>query len=232
MDEKTRRWLSRDALLHADMSEALGRGLGEIAAATEDGVLVSANDGFCGMLSCRDAETALELLEGRSFSILAIHQPEQEEALCRALGLETWMRCRQAVYEKKEPPAFDGSAIRPLTGEHLDFLTANYRQEDSEYLAWLLERGALFGDFREDRPVGFIGNHAEGGMGLLEVLPAWRRRGIGRELESFLIARELELGHRPYCQVFPDNWASLALQRKLGMTLAEGLLIWLSRPEN
>ena len=232
MDEKARGWFSRDALLHTDMSEALARGLGEIAAASEDGVLISADDAFCGMLSCRDLEAALELLAGRSFPLLAIHQAELEGELCARLGLETWMRCRQAVYERTEPPAFDGSGIRPLTGEHLDFLTANYRQEDSEYLAWLLERGALFGAFREGRPVGFIGNHAEGGMGLLEVLPAWRRRGIGRELESFLIARELRLGHRPYCQVFPENAPSLALQRKLGLTVTEDLVIWLRSPEN
>ena len=225
-------WLERDELLHTDMLEALRRGLGHVAAAEEEGVLLSADEGFCGLLSCRDGETALRLLEGRSFPLLAIHQPEQEALLCGKLGMETWMRCFQAVYERPVPPAFDPAGIRLLTEEHLDFLVANYRHEDSEYLAWLLERRALFGLFREGRLAGFIGKHAEGSMGLLEVLPAWRRQGIGQTLESFLIARELEQGNKPYCQLFTDNAASLALQKKLGMSLAKGRILWLRTPES
>ena len=234
MDRETiaRTWFSRDPLLHADMTEALRRGLGVIASAAERGVLVSADEDSCGMLSCADLDTALTLLDGRRFPLLSIHQAELESPLCRELGMETWMRCRQAVYLGKEPPAATEEDIRPLTGEHLDFLQANYRHEDSEYLAWLLERRALFGAFREEKLVGFIGKHAEGSMGLLEVLPAWRRRGVGESLERFLIAREVERGNLPYCHVFTDNQASLALQQKLGLTLAEGSVIWLKEKRN
>ena len=184
------------------------------------------------MLSCADAETALRLLEGRDFPLLAIHQAEQEPALCQALGMETWMRCRQAVYEGDRAPAFERADIRLLTEEHLDFLVKNYRQEGSEYLVWLLERRALFGLFREGQPAGFIGKHAEGSMGLLEVLPAFRRQGIARTLESFMIDRELRAGNRPYCQVFWDNAASLALQQRLGLRLTDGFVIWLRKPGN
>ena len=234
MDRETiaRTWFSRDPLLHADMAEALRRGLGVIASAAERGVLVSADEDSCGMLSCADLDTALTLLDGRRFPLLSIHQAELESPLCRELGMETWMRCRQAVYLGNEPPAATEEDIRPLTGEHLDFLQANYRHEDSEYLAWLLERRALFGAFREEKLVGFIGKHAEGSMGLLEVLPAWRRRGVGESLERFLIAREVERGNLPYCHVFTDNQASLALQQKLGLTLAEGSVIWLKEKRN
>ncbi len=234
MDRETiaRTWFSRDPLLHADMTEALRRGLGVIASAAERGVLVSADEDSCGMLSCADLDTALTLLDGRRFPLLSIHQAELESPLCRELGMETWMRCRQAVYLGKEPPAATEEDIRPLTGEHLDFLQANYRHEDSEYLAWLLERRALFGAFREEKLVGFIGKHAEGSMGLLEVLPSFRRQGVGESLERFLIAREVERGNLPYCHVFTDNQASLALQQKLGLTLAEGSVIWLKEKRN
>ncbi|MBR5095387.1 MAG: GNAT family N-acetyltransferase [Oscillospiraceae bacterium] len=221
------RYLARDPLLHTDMTEALRRGLGHVVAAEETGVLLSVDEGYCGMLSCRDGETALRLLGDRSFPLLAIHQADQEASLCRSLGMETWMRCYQAVYEHERPPVRDTAGIRQLTGEHLDFLIANYRHEDSEYLAWRLERGALFGAFREGQLAGFIGKHAEGSMGLLEVLPAWRRRGIASSLESFLIAMELDRGNRPYCQLFTDNSASMALQKKLGLSIAEGEVIWL-----
>ena len=69
-------------------------------------------------------------------------------------------------------------------------------------------------------------------MGLLEVLPSFRRQGVGERLERFLIARELEQGNLPYCHVFTDNHVSLALQRKLGLTLAEGSVIWLKVKRN
>lgn len=230
MREQAIRYLSRDPLLHTDMTEALRRDLGEIAAAEKDGVLLSVDEGNCGMLSCRDEETALRLIAEHRFPLLAIHQREQEHSLCEVLGMETWMRCRQAVYEGARPPRCAWTDIRPLTGEHLDFMIAHYRHEDSEYLAWLLERGALFGAFRQGEPVGFIGRHAEGAMGLLEVLPAWRRQGIGFMLESFLIDKELKQGNRPYCQLLTDNGASLALQKKLGMRIAEGTVIWLRKP--
>ena len=223
-------WLTRDPLLHTDMTEALRRGLGYVAAAEENGVLLSVDEDYCGMLSCADVPAALRLLAGRDFPLLAIHQAEQETALCRALGMEPWMRCRQAVYSEERPPAFETADIRLLTEEHLDFLVKNYRHEDSEYLVWLLERRALFGLFREGELAGFIGKHAEGSMGLLEVLPSWRRQGIARTLESFLIDRELRAGNRPYCQVFEDNAASLALQKKLGLRLAEGFVMWLRKP--
>ena len=231
-DDRALAWLSRDALLHTDMTEALRRGLGFVAAADEKGVLLSVDEGYCGMLSCADAETALRLLQGQDFPLLAIHQARQETELCKALGMEPWMRCRQAVYPGDTAPAFESADIRLLTEEHLDFLLVNYRQEDSEYLAWLLERRALFGLFREARLAGFIGKHAEGSMGLLEVLPEYRRQGLARTLESFLIDRELRQGNLPYCQVFRDNAASLALQKKLGLQLAEGLVIWLRKAGN
>lgn len=231
-EEVARAWLSRDVLLHTDMTEALRRGLGEIAAATERGVLLSVDEGYCGMLSCADLETAKGFLKGKCFPLLAIHQKEMENALSRELEMETWMHCRQAVYLGKKPPEGPEEDIRPLSAEHLDFLRANYRREDSEYLLWLLERHAVFGAYRGGELVGLIGKHAEGAMGLLEVLPAWRRQGVGEGLERFLIARELEQGFVPYCQVFTDNQASLALQQKLGLTLAEGTVIWLRKTQN
>ena len=62
------------------MTEALRRGLGFVAAADEKGVLLSVDEGYCGMLSCADAETALRLLQGQDFPLLAIHQAGQERA--------------------------------------------------------------------------------------------------------------------------------------------------------
>ena len=75
--------------------------------------------------------------------------------------------------------------------------------------------------------MGFIGRHPEGSMGLLLVLPEYRRRGYGAELESFMIEKILGEGRIPYAHIIEDNFNSLSLQRKLGCEAAEEKVYWL-----
>ena len=63
-------------------------------------------------------------------------------------------------------------------------------------------------------------------MGLLEVLPNYRRQGIATLLQSYLTNLELSRGHIPYGQVFDGNEPSLALQRSLGYQRSAGLMYW------
>ena len=64
-------------------------------------------------------------------------------------------------------------------------------------------------------------------MGMLEVVPEFRRRGIAQALEAALIRLHLERGWLPYCFVAPDNVPSLSLQAKLGLTNIHIPAIWL-----
>ena len=64
-------------------------------------------------------------------------------------------------------------------------------------------------------------------MGLLEILPPFRRQGFGAELERFLIGRMLDQGLIPYCQFETDNLPSSLLQEKLGLSVAEEKIVWL-----
>ena len=81
--------------------------------------------------------------------------------------------------------------------------------------------------FLDGEPVGFVGEHLEGSMGLLYVLPEFRRRGFGEALEKFCIAKTIEKGFVPFGQVEKDNAASLNLQKKLGFTVSENLIFWM-----
>ena len=74
---------------------------------------------------------------------------------------------------------------------------------------------------------GFAGFHDEGSIGLLEVLPEYRRRGLGEALLCAAVRLALERGQYAFGQVFTDNRPSLALQRKVGMTVSEDILYWL-----
>ena len=75
--------------------------------------------------------------------------------------------------------------------------------------------------------VGFIGQHLEGSMGLLEVLPQYRKNGYGMELEQTMINYMLEKGLIPFCQVEVTNEKSLRLQKKLGLTISREQVYWL-----
>ena len=87
----------------------------------------------------------------------------------------------------------------------------------------------MLGAFVDGTLAGFAGFHSEGSIGLLEVLPAYRRRGLGEALLRGAVRLALERGQYAFGQVLIDNAPSLALQKKVGMTVAREPLYWLFR---
>lgn len=70
--------------------------------------------------------------------------------------------------------------------------------------------------------------HDDGSMGMLEILPPFRRRGYAAQLEAFLIAAALSDGRTPYCHVVDGNEASLRLQQKMGLICTRLPAIWVN----
>ena len=85
----------------------------------------------------------------------------------------------------------------------------------------------MYGACVDDQLAGFAGTHVEGTLGLLTVLPEYRRRGLGLALERYVIRQEVRRGHIPFCQMFDDNDVSLHLQQKVGMELHPQPIWWL-----
>ncbi len=229
--ESAIQYLLKDPLLHMNMLESIQSGSGKLLAAGEDGVLLINTAAEAAMMSTESAETAAGMLACiPAVPLFVAHQSFYEEAAAQKFGYTHKMVCRQAVYLKKQPlPIPCGApAIRPLDGRHLSFIIEHYTHADDEaYLIERLESGAMFGAFTEDSLAGFIGTHAEGSMGMLEVLPRYRRRGVALALETFLINRLLDCGRVPFAQIVTDNTASLELQRKLGFAISDKTLSWL-----
>ena len=115
-----------------------------------------------------------------------------------------------------------------LTQEHAALAASVYHDGDGAYIRDRIEHGALFGVFESDALAGFAGFHDNGGMGMLEILPAVRRRGYAAQLGAFLIAAALKEGRTPYCHVVDGNEASLHLQRKMGLTCTRLPAIWVN----
>ena len=185
------------------------------------------------MLSASDADMGERLLSEipreEEELLFAVHQDFLMESIGRRFHRNRVNECRQAVYTRKTPPAQGGFAVRPLTARDADIVYENYHAVHSrEYLLGRIRAGEMFGIDAEGSLAAFAGLHDEGSMGMLEVLPPFRRRGMGEALEAWLIAWLLERGRVPFCQIFDGNEASLRLQKKLGLKLASGKLYWIS----
>ncbi len=119
----------------------------------------------------------------------------------------------------------------PLSPEDLDTVCAHYGLLPREQVLDHLERSWIAGGYdASGELVGFIGEHEEGSMGMLEVFPAHRRRGYARALEAALIDDFLAAGRVPYCHVAPANAASLALQASLGLRRVGPVQCWVEVP--
>lgn len=225
--------LARSPLLHMDMIESVQRGHAQILDVTSRSVLQRDLPSGALMLSASDADAARAAVrEAPRPPLFVAHQPYCLDAIGGEFGLPRRVVCRQAVYcfhARLPQPA--GIDIRPLDAAALPFVAAHYSGAaaagGTDYLRSRLAAGALFGAFLAGEPAGFIGSHAEGSIGMLEVLPAFRRRGVATALESFLVNRMLGQGYTPFAQIVEGNAPSLRLHRRLGFSLADEPLYWL-----
>ena len=232
----------QDPVRYVDITESVRRGLGCVLHASPSAALVGIPAAGCPggfgsyLMSCAGVDAARLLCglipDGGDF-LIAAHEDFYLPLLQERFGAGFFLEGAsfQAAYLSGGPCPMPDSAlaIRQLNVDDLPQVSENYKLEGEDYLRSLLERGQLFGGFLEDAMAGFVGRHAEGSIGLLEVFPPYRRRGFATVLERYMINRELALGRTPFGQVVTGNAPSLALQRSLGMTLSQGTLYWLSR---
>lgn len=222
--------LETNPVLYAGLIQILKRGTAEILEETENGIFLldSASNGV--MLAVENVETGRQWLRKHSdlhSTLFSVFDREIVDFIQAEYGLTEVLDCYQAVYPLNTPPTYGKNLqIRCATQQELPLILAHYDKLSETELKQVVTRGNLFLAFHNGEAVGFVGEHLEGSMGLLEVFHDCRRQGYGAELESFMIGRMLERGLLPYCQVEADNEKSLALQRKLGMTVSREKVYW------
>ncbi len=231
-------YLKQERLLHRDMIEDIRRRQAQVLAVLSDGVLLQDKRTGIYMVTARNRDAGERLLSmtDPDGAVFCCHQKFLMQSVADRFHKTRINECFQTVYTKKTPlpeEKTDICRIFPLGEGDLDLVCEHYHTlADRETLAGLLREGSIFAasvcEEGKAQIAGFIGTHAEGGMGLLEVFPPFRRRKIGQALVSFLINRTLEKGWTPYGQIFTDNEPSLKLQEKLGMRLCPGTLYWIS----
>lgn len=229
------KYLNADRLHHLDMLEALRRGTARPVYMASDGAfLIDDESGWC-LMSAATPETGAKLIAmSGEASCFCVHQQFIRDMLGVRDDFCFYLECVQTAYLGGEPPAEpDGFSLelRALTPDMAEWVNANYRQDPDElgYVRWLLERGVIKGAFENGECAGFMGRHSDGSLGLLNVRPEYRRRGIGEALLRDAIRSELALGNIPFGQIVVGNEASIGLNLKVGMTVSDSMLWWLEK---
>ena len=201
--------------------------------AQEDGVLVYSARAEVTMLAWRTRERLEQMLaripQGEDIALHGEADAETVRSVKARFRLPHEQRVSQYAYYGALPEAEKELDLRTLTLSELDFVYENYGHASREYLRARIEDGVMLGAYVDGALAGFIGEHSEGAMGLLHVMPEHRREHLGFRLERAAIRRTMLLGQTPFCQVFDGNDASHALQARLGMTRAKSRAIWLTR---
>ena len=216
----------------AGIQKVLLRGTAEILERDRHGIFLRDTISGGYMVAADSTQSGIRCLtahEDLHYALLSVccDQALADFAATR-YGLTESLDCYQAVYRSHIPPNFPFRlAIRPASLEDLPWLTAHYDKLSPGEISQIIRLHNLFLGEQNGTPVGFIGEHLEGSMGLLYILPAFRGLGYATELERCLIHRTLARGFQPFCQVETNNLASLALQKKLGLEISCVHVYWM-----
>lgn len=193
---------------------------------SEDRLVIELN----GLFAAAGRADRSDLFRG---ALMALCTEEEPAKKMFAEGcFESMFACTQYAYlcDPFDVRAPEGVTLRRLTEADVPFLCEHYHHP-SATPRHMRERVAvcMIGAFIDGKCAGFAGIHEEDAIGMLEVLPEYRGRGIAKALTGELINYQLSRGHIPYTQVRLGNTVSMHLQESLGFTAAKSPVCWLCK---
>ena len=229
MNDKAIAYLEKNPLLHMGMIEPIRRSTADILYAERDGVLIKEQKSNAYMISVNSFEKGCRLINRISkCSLIAAHQKDMADYIFNKFQLAEKFECVQAVYmDKAKLYINEKLEIKQLGQNQAETILDHYDKLSADEIKELLKMGNLFGGYKNGALVGFIGNHLEGSIGLLNVFPKYRRLGYGTILESYMVKKMLEKGLIPFGQIATNNEESMALQSKLGFQISKDEVYWM-----
>lgn len=109
--------------------------------------------------------------------------------------------------------------VAELKPEEAEYIYNHYgyqKYTSVEYIANRIQKGNALGIYEDSKLVAWIATHDDGAMGLLHVLPEYRKKGYGYELIVALTTRLCEQGKLPFVHIEEDNEKSMNLALKVG----------------
>ncbi|GEQ22681.1 hypothetical protein CBU02nite_31870 [Clostridium butyricum] len=229
MKDEAIKYLMKNPLLHMGMIEAICRCTAEILYAETDGVFIREKKSNAYMVSVDNFEKGKELINSiEECSLIVAHQQYMVDYILNRFSLTKNLECVQAVYmNKTKLYVKEELEIRQLKLEQMGEILEHYDKLSNSEVETLLKNGNLLGGYKNGTLVGFVGNHLEGSIGILEVFPKYRRLGYGTILESYIVNKMLEESLVPFAQVEINNEKSMILQTKLGFKISKNRLYWI-----
>ena len=214
-----------DGISYADILDALELNEGEVEFFSEhSGLVFHHNDGIYYIADFGNSVDEL-IPHIPSKCLASVHGQMVADYMMDELSYEKVEPTYLYLYRGNEFPDVEG--ICALDSSAVPFICENYSTSSEEDIRNAADNNHLFGMVDEEgRIMAFAGFHEEGSMGILTVLPPYRRMGLGERLEKHLINTALKEGRRAYCNVFLSNSASIALQEKLGLEQGRVLSWW------
>ena len=214
-----------------NFKHVIDRGTGRIIVHTEKELIVFDERSKTLMIACDDAHEGLEELDKIDMSdifLVLTSNLKLGNLIYDKYKFTGKMNCYQVAYLQKGVPLLDGElSFREATLDDFSFIISEYNHISEEDIKKAIERKNIIIGYKDGKAVGFIGEHQEGSMGMLQVLSDYRRCGYGQELEKEMISRTISKGFIPFAQIVEDNTASICLQKKLGLSKSDNLIMWM-----
>lgn len=229
IEDKALSYLMKAPLLHMGMIEPIHSKNAKVIYADTDGVMMKEIRSGAYMLSVTHFDKGFELINALpQCTLILIHQEFMLDYISNKFLLNDKLECLQAVYLKKAMlKSNERLEVKPLDIECFDIITAHYHHLPPTEIMELLRTKSIYGGYFNGELIGFIGNHLEGSIGLLEIFPDYRQKGYGAELLSFIVNTMLSKGLVPFGQIEYNNANSIALHKKLGFEVSDDKLYWL-----
>lgn len=224
--------MSKDRISHMDMIESIRLQNSDILLANDHGVLLFERQANLHMLSVDSRENMNDFIpETLSPKLLAVHQKFLVDKISETFQLNEFMQCKQAVWTSSNLIRNkEDIEVQPLSIDYLEKVHSIYSHDIGiDYLRERIQTNNLFGYFVKGQLAAFIGMHAEGSMGMLEVKSEYRNQEIGSKLLLWLINHLIEQKRTPFSQITLDNEASCSLHARLGFEFSEGLIYWMEK---
>lgn len=229
---KSDKFINHENALYADMRAAMNEGRAEIVYDSETALLLRetvCDVHFLAVQSAQDAEKLLRDLREKD-PVVVLHGKALFD-VAEKLGYEVDPPCCQAMYAGSLLPIDSELTLRHPNEADFETVDANYHLINGAELHKDFAKPEFLGGYLDGKLVGFAGLHSEGSMGLLTVLPEYRRRGFAQQIYSTLVNNQLQKGRIPYAQIYTDNENSLNLQKKLGFALSSDVIAWSWLPD-
>lgn len=229
--------LKKDKVKNIMTIDSLERGLA-IVLLKNDNTLIVKTDEALLVHSCEknDFNLIVEKVKNNikkdEFVFILVHDEWLAEDLREALGFKEIIPYLNSLIEDDvviEEVTIKGLEIRQLTQDDFNFVRRTYKLVASDgYIRERIDHGML-GAVYNGNLVGFVGEHDEGTMGMLEVIPEARRLGIAKALSNEMIKLMRKNKRYAHSNTSPNNEASIQLQKQHGFTICYDPVYWLFR---